>query len=246
MPPNTLIPLKEWLDRTSLIGRTRSDALKRLDAAIGAYDKSPTSGAKMAVIAAFEAWKLESGGESAWRASPRNQSKPVGAFTRLQALLAGDSDAAFGIANAGQQAHHRQARLGVLYLYSQMSVSTNVFGMLFDTAGGLASGAFNFNLSATKMLDSDVNSLSGVGKLGAQGGQKLLGAIEKRAEMALGNAVSWVSCLAPKIPESEVDRHHQDRSEDRAGRLGVVQGVCPEHQRTHWSRNSDRCRRTPR
>jgi hypothetical protein len=190
MPPNTLIPLKEWLDRTSLIGRTRSDALKRLDAAIGEYDKRPSPGARTAVITTFEAWKLESGGEAAWRSSTRNQSKPVGAFTHLQALLTGDNDGAFGVTGAGIQAHHRHARLGVLYLFSQMSVSTNLFGMLLDTASGVATGAFNFNLSATTMLDSKIGSLSGAANLGAQGGQKVLGAIEKRAEMALGNAAS--------------------------------------------------------
>src|SRR3954451_7318159 len=171
MPADKLIPLKEWLDRTSLIGRTRSDALKRLDSAIGEYEKSPLDGARAVVVAAFEAWKLESGGETGWGPPARDQSKPVGACPRLQALLFGDNDAAFGISNVGQQAHQRQARLGVLYLYSQMSVSTNVFGMLFDTASGLASGAFNFNLSATTMLDGKVDSLSGAGKLGAQGGQ---------------------------------------------------------------------------
>jgi len=154
MPANTLIPLKEWLDRTALIGRTRSVTLKELDAAIGDYEKSPSDSAKTSVVAAFLKWKSENGGESGWRSSSRNQSKPVGAFTRLQALLAGDDDAAFGIAAPGQQAHHRHARLGVLYLFSQMSVSTNVFGMLLDTASGVASGAFNFNLSASTMLDS--------------------------------------------------------------------------------------------
>jgi hypothetical protein len=193
MPANTLIPLKEWLDRTALIGRTRSVTLKELDAAIGDYEKSPSDSAKTSVVAAFLKWKSENGGESGWRSSSRNQSKPVGAFTRLQALLAGDDDAAFGIAAPGQQAHHRHARLGVLYLFSQMSVSTNVFGMLLDTASGVASGAFNFNLSASTMLDSKVDSLSGIGKLGAQGGQKMLGAIEKRAETALGNAASGVA-----------------------------------------------------
>ncbi len=192
MPPNNLIPVKEWLDRTSLIGRTRSQALRALDATLREYEKTPSGGARSAVIAAFEAWKLESGGEAAWRSSPRNQSTPVGAFTQLQALLTGDSDAALGIGRAGQQAHHRHARLGVLYLFSQMSVSTNVFGMLFDTASGVASGAFNFNLSASTMLDSKVDSLSGVGQLGAQGGQKLLGAVEKRLEIAGGNALSGV------------------------------------------------------
>ena len=81
----------------------------------------------------------------------------------------------------------------MLYLYSQMSVSTNVFGMLFDTASGLASGAFNFNLSATTMLDGKVDSLSGAAKLGAQGGQKLLGAVEKRVAMAAGDGLSGLA-----------------------------------------------------
>jgi hypothetical protein len=80
----------------------------------------------------------------------------------------------------------------VLYLYSHMSVSTNLFGMLLDTASGVASGAFDFGLSATSQLKPKIDSLSGVAKTGAQGGQQLLGGVEKIAEKKIGNAMSGV------------------------------------------------------
>jgi hypothetical protein len=192
MPPEKkLIPPKEWMDRTSLVGRQRSAALKQLDSALADYDRSPSTGTTT-VIARFEAWKLETGGAQAWRSSPRNQGKPVGAFTELEArLTAGDSDAGLGV-KAGEAEHHRRARLGVLYLYSHMSVSTNLFGMLLDTASGVASGAFNFGLAATAQLNPKVESLTGAAKAGAQGGQKLLGGVERIAEKKLGNAMSGV------------------------------------------------------
>ena len=192
MPPEQkLIPPKEWMDRTSLIGRQRSAALKQLDSALADYARSPASGTAT-VIARFEAWKLETGGAQAWRSSPRNQGKPVGAFTELEArLTAGDSDIGMGIRSAEAE-NHRRARLGVLYLYSHMSVSTNLFGMLLDTASEVASGAFNFELAATSQLKPKIESLSGVAKTGAQGGQKLLGGVEKIAEKKIGNAMSGV------------------------------------------------------
>jgi hypothetical protein len=177
------------MDRTYLVGRSRSPALKELDTAIGAYEKNNGLGLA-AVIARFEAWKRENGGEPRWRSSPRNQGKPIGAFTELEIQLTfGDQDVAAGLTPT-LAAHHRHARLGVLYLYSKMSVSTNVFGMLFDTASSFASGAFNFNLSSTSLLDPKIAPLSGVAKFGAQAGQQLLGAMEKRTEIAVGNAAS--------------------------------------------------------
>jgi hypothetical protein len=78
----------------------------------------------------------------------------------------------------------------VLYLFSKMSVSTNVLGMLLDTASGVATGAFNFTLSGSTMLDSKVDSLSGVAKVAAQGGQKALGGLEKNIETAAGGGLS--------------------------------------------------------
>src|SRR5215471_8579392 len=129
MPPGSkLIPVTQWLERTSLAGRFRSTQLKALDDALQAYQTSPTEKHLGEVRVRFAEWKTSEGGGEVWRSSSRNQGPGVGAFTELEALLllGGDTDEGIGI-RSSEALHHRRARLGVLYLFSNMTVSTNVF-----------------------------------------------------------------------------------------------------------------------
>ncbi|MGH8147482.1 MAG: hypothetical protein ACREPY_14260 [Rhodanobacteraceae bacterium] len=69
-----------WLSQNELRVRPRSSALKKLDAAIKAYEISKTPDKVKDVRVAFAGWKRHNGED--WKASPRNKA-PNLPFTNL-------------------------------------------------------------------------------------------------------------------------------------------------------------------
>ena len=66
------IPTKaQWLEWTNAKHKIRSLTLRKLDNAIGEYEKSPTPANEIAVRDAFMAWKREKGPD--WAKSERNR-----------------------------------------------------------------------------------------------------------------------------------------------------------------------------
>ena len=131
-----LITYDQWMKDTARFGLSRSPELKALDEAFRSYEKLGTSVAKQQLEDAFSAWKRKQGPGEAWVNSARNNSN---AFTKLATLLAGqrDDDTAFSMGRVPDFMHEEliNARLGVLYLFSRVSVTPGVFKLLLE--GGL-------------------------------------------------------------------------------------------------------------
>ena len=134
-----IITYDQWLKDTARFGVSRSPELKAIDQAFLAYEKLGTANAKQQLDNAFAAWKRKEGTGDAWMKSARNNSKAV---TKLAALLAGqgDTDTAFSMGRVPDFMHADlvNARLGVLYLFSRISVTPGVFKLLLE--GGLDLG----------------------------------------------------------------------------------------------------------
>jgi hypothetical protein len=119
--------------------------------------------------------------------SARNQSKAV---TKLAALLAGqqDDDAAFGMGRVPDFMHEEliNARLGVLYLFSRVSVTPGVFKLLLE--GGL-------DLAGQSM---DVGGAS-------DQAQNIFGRVQNTTSPVVGAGVNALEKkLGPKTPPKNV------------------------------------------
>lgn len=73
-----------WLATTELKFKIRSGALRKVDAAIAAYERTPGPGPEQAIRTAFVAWKQEKGAD--WAKSERNQA-PSYPMTKLDEAL---------------------------------------------------------------------------------------------------------------------------------------------------------------
>lgn len=140
-----LITYDQWMKDTARFAVSRSAELKAIDEAFRTYEKLGTATAKQQLEQAFSAWKRKEGPGDAWMKSARNQSKAV---SKLAALLeGGPEDTAFSMGRAPDFMHEEliNARLGVLYLFSRISVAQGVFKLLleggFDLAGQIMSVA---------------------------------------------------------------------------------------------------------
>lgn len=131
-----IINYDTWMKDTARVGRPRSPELKVLDQAFLNYEKLGTADAKRALQDAMDAWKRKQGPGDTWRKSSRNHNR---AADKLAALLdgRGDDDTAFSMGRAPDFMHEElvNARLGVLYLFSRLSVSPGLFSLLLE--GGL-------------------------------------------------------------------------------------------------------------
>jgi hypothetical protein len=131
-----LITYDQWMKDTARFGLSRSPELKAVDEAFRSYEKLGTSVAKQQLEDAFAAWKRRQGPGDAWVNSARNSSNAV---AKLAAFLAGprDDDTAFSMGRVPDFMHEEliNARLGVLYLFSRVSVTPGVFKLLLE--GGL-------------------------------------------------------------------------------------------------------------
>ena len=150
-----LIPSKEWLERTFVFARTRSPKLKELDQQIALYERVGTQAAKDGVAKKLEAWKRSKGAGDEWKRNDRNRKDQ--AVEHLTALLnGGDTDKVKGEVEEFMQPALVHARLGVLYLFANTKVDTDVFGVILEgglgildgalayTAGGVADGGWGF------------------------------------------------------------------------------------------------------
>ena len=194
--PLTLIDSRTWLAQTSVKGQMRSFALRRLDSALEAYEKSPNGQALERVSRAFEEWKGTKGPGDGWRKSSRNATapgRPVGMMDRLAALLAGaDSDQLLNNVTAGIADDFAHTRLGVLYFFSSMSLHSSLFGDVAKLVSGAVGSAVG---DVTK---APIGALSGAGqyaaKAGLAGGNFALG---KGADAAAGKLDSAFGSTAP-------------------------------------------------
>lgn len=85
--PNDLIPHKEWMKRTAVVGRRRGKLLKALDASLESYDFRGGSAIHWRIEQDLEAWQKSQGPGDKWKKSRRNQNK---AFEDLHQLLHGN------------------------------------------------------------------------------------------------------------------------------------------------------------
>jgi hypothetical protein len=100
-----LMSSKEWLKLTDggMMSR-RSSALKRLDAALAAYEKTPTPALKDAVHRAFIAWAAEKGGN--YQSSIRNSRNAVDTlFRQLTGMAAPAAGNSAGLAAMRDETH---------------------------------------------------------------------------------------------------------------------------------------------
>jgi hypothetical protein len=133
--PPKLITYDEWRRKTDVIGRKRSPALVGLDHALRGYETTPTDANRDAVQRALDTWKLSQGPGDEWKNSARNKSKLVELLTTL--LRGGaDSDSAWGTHPNFMHDDLVHSRLGVLYLFSHMSVNPKFFNIILE--GGLS------------------------------------------------------------------------------------------------------------
>jgi hypothetical protein len=140
--PSDLIPYKEWLKRTSVLGKPRSKLLKALDDELRQYETSPGGGAAMWHIEQkLKAWQEDKGPGDMWRKNPRN--KKDFAFEQLQTLLTKKSPEA-GSMPAYLAADMDNARLGVLYLFGHTEVSSNIFNVILSGGLSVAGSALSY------------------------------------------------------------------------------------------------------
>ena len=135
-PNAPIISLKDWLDKTSSIGRSRSKELQALDAAIGNYHKPGAHNAlaKAQLEKSLEAWKRTQGMGDEWKKSTRNKGGYVELLTTQ--LKGGDTDTAWGLTPNYMHETLINDRLGVLYLFNHVSVNPKLFNVILE--GGLA------------------------------------------------------------------------------------------------------------
>jgi len=131
-----VIPLKDWLDKTSSIGRSRSKELQALDTALGNYHKAggKSTQAKAELEKRLEAWKRTQGLGDEWKKSTRNKGGYVELLTTQ--LKGGDTDTAWGLVPDYMHETLIHDRLGVLYLFNHVSVNPKLFNVILE--GGLA------------------------------------------------------------------------------------------------------------
>lgn len=168
------IDYDRWIKDTSRIGLTRSPELKAVDAAFLTFAKLGTADAKQALERAFDAWKRKEGPGDAWRRSARNRSR---AADKLAALLSGhgDDDTAFSMGRTPEFMHEEliNARLGVLYLFSRLSVAPGIFKMVLE-------GGLDIAGQALEIGNASETAQSVVGKI--EKGSSVLGKIGDKVE----------------------------------------------------------------
>ena len=172
-----VIDYDKWMKDTARFGLTRSPELKALDNAFLSYEKLGTAAAKKALETAFNTWKTKAGPGDAWKKSSRNSNRSA---EKLAALLsgAGDEDSAFSQGRAPDFMHEEliNARLGVLYLFSRLSVTEGIFKLLLG--GGLSLATQGMKVGG---VDKDVQSIFSK----ASKGGVVVGAVGNKLENAL-------------------------------------------------------------
>jgi pimeloyl-ACP methyl ester carboxylesterase len=154
------IDYKQWMSKTSAIGRRRSPHLMALDKCIEEYESEPFTDRKAMALkrlkVALDNWKGTQGPGDGWKKSVRNRTKQVELLTAL-VEKGRDTDLAPDFMHANLE----NSRLGVVYLLSHMKVNPKIFNVVLE--GGLAVEA------ASDVID-EISGLDVVGLLGAYEG----------------------------------------------------------------------------
>jgi len=141
------VPYDQWMQYTSKTLLRRSPELKKVDAALQAYQRSPSYPAVLTLRQAFNAWKLAHGQGDEWKDSSRNTNK-YATLLDNQLKGVGDTDVALG-AHAFMEPALINSRLGVLYLYSRLECN-DMFKVILE-------GALDFTGAALEFGDVDEN-----------------------------------------------------------------------------------------
>jgi len=140
-----LIEHRKWLSRTSAFGKPRSPELKAIDAALKAYEVSGQDKDLDAIRIALAAWKQKEfkSGHS-WKASVRNKDN---AFEELGQRLDFEPVQNFYTKDL------MHARLGILYLFSEMELESGLFEVILSGGLNLAGNVANVGGAFTPSQD---------------------------------------------------------------------------------------------
>ena len=140
-PLQQVVTYEDWMKQTSKILLMRSSELRKVDAALQTYQRSPSYPALLALRHAFNAWKLAHGNGTEWRDSARNTNQ-YATLLDNQLKGVGDTDVGLG-AHAFMEPAPINSRLGVLYLYSKLDCN-DLFKVILEGALDLTTASLEF------------------------------------------------------------------------------------------------------
>jgi hypothetical protein len=202
----TIVSHEEWLRGTSSLVQPRGAVLKALDAQILMYQRNRTMYQFHQLLTALRHWKESVGPGCEWERHPRNESR---LFTLLDHQLRGqgDTDVALGAQDFMTPALIN-SRLGVLYLFGNMTIEDNIFQVLLEGAFDVTVGGLGFapdsNVAASRASDALENSI--VRKSAATALDQVQSRIRKHKGSTLVNANQLTTGNAPQ-PSEGAARH---------------------------------------
>jgi len=155
----TLVSYDDWIKHTESLGARRSDALRALDGALRAYQTDKSAAALTRVKNALAEWKKTQGAGDAWRKSRRNKDGYVELLT-TQVDKGGDTDSAWGTTPNFMHENLINARLGVIYLFSHLTVSPRIFNVLLEGGLSIAGGALSYAGASDGLNNATANAVS--------------------------------------------------------------------------------------
>ncbi len=154
----TLVPYDDWIKHTESLGARRSDELRVLDAALRGYQTDKSQAALTRVKNALNAWKKSQGVGDAWKKSRRNKDGYVELLT-TQVEKGGDTDTAWGTTPDFMHENLINARLGVIYLFSHLTVSPRIFNVLLEGGLSIAGAAVSYAGATTGLNNATTNQV---------------------------------------------------------------------------------------
>src|SRR6185312_2319439 len=155
----SLVPYDDWIKHTQSLGARRSNELLALDNALSAYQKDKSAASLTRVKNALAAWKKTQGAGDEWKKSRRNKDGYVELLTTL-VQKGGDTDSAWGVTPNFMHENLINARLGVLYLFSHLTVSPRIFNVLLEGGMSIAGGALSYAGASTGLNNAVANTVS--------------------------------------------------------------------------------------
>lgn len=171
----TLVPYDDWIKHTESLGARRSDELRALDTALRGYQTDKSQAALTRVKNALNAWKKTQGAGDAWKKSRRNKDGYMELLT-TQVEKGGDSDTAWGTTPNFMHENLINARLGVVYLFSHLTVSPRIFNVLLEGGLSIAGSALSYAGAPTGLNNSTANDVSNYQGLVMVPGNEILNA----------------------------------------------------------------------
>lgn len=155
----SLVPYDDWIKHTQSLGVRRSNELVALDNALSAYQKDKSAASLTRVKNALAAWKKTQGAGDEWKKSRRNKDGYVELLT-TQVQKGGDTDSAWGVTPNFMHENLINARLGVLYLFSHLTVSPRIFNVLLEGGMSIAGGALSYAGASTGLNNAVATTVS--------------------------------------------------------------------------------------